>query len=276
MDEDILRSNIMVKKSSNNALLKFCHHSSLSTSVSYYTNTENNTKKHVIFIKKGNYKMLINDLNILENMFHNITIYTDDKKLKDNVPSSLECVDCDVRKDFRVIYSMGTVMAIKRHNKEVDDILHDIMSVVDSISLKSKNFIKFLERTLDVKYSLSEYQKKYILQFYKKYKKKYNNSYKQAFKDIVFTMLNEKTINDLEKIEELMLNFTEVSLKYFQIVLDWVYMYWLENTDNILVYYAEEDNIKNLKKYVKGLGYITRFDTDKHIDEEQVSKCVIQ
>jgi len=148
--------------------------------------------------------------------------------------------------------------------------------VVDSISLKSTNFIKFLERNLDIKYNLSEDQKKYILECYKKYKKKYNNDYKQAFKDIIFTMLNEKTSNDLEKIEELMIKFTNVSLKYFQIVLDWVYLYWLENTDNILIYYAEEDNIKNLKRYVKRCGYITRFDTDKQNEEVQESKCVIQ
>jgi hypothetical protein len=171
---------------------------------------------------------------------------------------------------------MGTVMAIKRHNREVDDVLNDIMTVVGSISLKSTNFINFLERNLDIKYNLSAVQKKYILECYKKYKKKYNNNYKQAFKDIIFTMLNEKTSNDLEKIEELMLKFTNVSLKYFQIVLDWVYLYWLENTDNILIYYAEEDNIKNLKRYVKRCGYIRMFDTDKQNEEVQESKCVIQ
>ena len=113
--------------------------------------------------------MLINDLNILENMFHNITIYTDDRKLKDNVPSSLECVDCDVRKDFRVIYSMGTVMAIKRHNKEVDDILHDIMSVVDSISLKSKNFIiSYNLYPFDIMVSYNESDKKFLKTLRKK------------------------------------------------------------------------------------------------------------
>lgn len=276
MDEDILRSNIMVKKSSNNTILKFCHHYSLSSSISYFTNIDESKKKHVILIPKANHKNLTNELNLLENIYHNITIYTDDKKLKDNLPLNLECVDCDSRKDFRVIYSMGTVMAIKRHNREVDDILNDIMTVVDSISLKSTNFINFLERNLDIKYNLSTVQKKYILECYKKYKKRYNNNYKQALKDIIFTMLNEKTSNDLEKIEELMLKFTNVSLKYFQIVLDWVYLYWLENTDNILIYYAEEDNIKNLKRYVKSCGYIRMFDTDKQNEEVQESKCVIQ
>lgn len=130
-----------------------------------------------------------------------------------------------------------------------------------------------LERVLDIKYPLSSNQKKYISYFYKKYKKKYNEVYKKSFRDIVFTILNEKTSHEIDKIEELMLEFTEISKKYFHIILDWIYLYQIENSKDIVIIYAEEEHIKNMEKYIRHNGFVNRLTYEEKNEE---SKCVIQ
>ena len=273
MDDDILRSNMIVKKS-NSTLIKFCTHSLKEESkVSYYTKINDKHKCHVILYQKENNKKFISNLDLLENMYSNITIYTDDDTLKNKIKNNIDYVNCNVQKEFRLIFSMGTVMAMKRNNQDVHLILDDIMAVINSISMKSRNFIKMLERVLDIKYPLSSNQKKYISYFYKRYKKKYNEAYKKSFRDIVFTMLNEKTSHEIDKIEELMLEFTEISKKYFQIVLDWIYLYQIENSKDIVIIYAEEEHIKNMEKYIRHNGFINRLTYEENNEE---SKCVIQ
>ena len=273
MDDDILRSNMIVKKSSN-TLVNFCTHSlKEEAKVSYYTKIIEKNKCHVILYQKENNKQFLSNLTLLDNIYSNITIYTDDDKLNNKSKNNIDCVNCDIQREFRLIFSMGTVMAMKRNNQDVRDVLDDIMSVVNSISMKSKNFIKMLERVLDVKYPLSSNQKKYISYFYKKYKKKYNEAYKKSFRDIVFTILNEKTSHEIDKIEELMLEFTEISKKYFQIVLDWIYLYQIENSKDIVIIYAEEEHIKNMEKYIRHNGFVNRLTYEEKNEE---SKCVIQ
>jgi hypothetical protein len=273
MEMDILRSNMIVKKSSNNIMTFYQKSKMENTNIFYYTKNKKDSSKHVILYQKNTEKEFINNLKLLGNMLQDISIYTDNDNLKKKIHENMCVYNCDVRNKFRLIFSMGTIMNLKRRNRiEVDDVLKEIIEIVDKITLNNKEFINLLEKVLSNDYPISKNMKKYIIHFYKKYKNEFNDDYKHCFKNIVYTMLNEDTCKDLEKLENLMLSFTDVSLNYFKIVLDWVYLYELENSkENILIYYIEENHLRHLKKYMKYNGYTLNTST-----EDFKTSCTIQ
>jgi len=275
MEMDILRSNMIVKKSSNNIMTFYEKVKSQTNNILYLTKFKKDSMQHVILYQKENEKQFKSNLKMLENSKDNISIFTDNDKLKYESSPNISFYNCDVRTQFRLIFSMGTVMGLKKRNRiDVEGVLYDIMAIINKITLNKKEFINLLERVLQEKYPLGKNRIKYISHFYKKYKSKYNNDYVQSFKDIVFTVLNEHTITDYERLEEKMMNFTEISLKYFEIVLDWVYLYELEKSnDNVLIYYVEEAQFMNLKKFMRHNGYMIK---KAENNESFKSSCVIQ
>jgi len=275
MEMDILRSNMIVKKSCNKIMNFYEKVKSQSTDILYFTKIKNNYTKHVILYKKDTEKIFRSNLKILEHTNNNISIFTDNDKLKYESSPNISFYNCDVRTRFRLIFSMGTLMNLKKRNSiDVEGVLYDIMAIINNITLNKKEFINMLDRILNDKYPLEKNKIKYISHFYQKYKSKYNNDYVQSFKDIVFTILNEHTCTDFVRLEEMMINFTEISLKYFEIVLDWVYLYELENSrENVLIYYVEEAQFINLKKYMKHNGYTVKKEEN---NESFKNSCVIQ
>lgn len=275
MEMDILRSNMIVKKSYNNIMTFYEKVKSQSNNILYFTKYKKNSIQHIILYQKDNEKQFRSNLKMLENTKDNISIFTDNDKMKYDSSNNISFYNCDVRTRFRLIFSMGTVMNLKKRNSiDVEDVLYDIMATINNITLKKKEFINLLDRVLQENYPLGKNKIKYILHFYQKYKSKYNDDYVQSFKDIVFTILNENTCTDYVRLEELMMTFTEISLKYFEIVLDWVYLYYLENSnENVLIYYVEEAQFINLKKYMKHNGYMIKKEEN---NESFKSSCAIQ